>query len=108
MGRQRIYANDTERQRAWRERLKAQAAGRMVASPLPAKAKRPPSRPKRLTALLADLEILQGEYEEWLEVLPESLAESPVADRLRETIEQFQAAAELLADIDPPLGFGRD
>lgn len=108
MGRQRVYANDTERQRAWRARLKAQAAGQMMTPPLPTKVQRPLSRPKRLTALLAALAALQGDYEHWLAVLPESFAESQLAERLRETIDQFQAAADLLAEIDPPIGFGRD
>ena len=107
MGRQRVYANDTERQRAWRERLKAQAAGQMMPRPM-LKTKRSPSRPARLAVILSDLEALQGEYEQWLQALPDSLAESQLAERLTETIEQFQAAADLLAEIDPPKGFGRD
>jgi hypothetical protein len=108
MSRTRIYANDTERQRAWRERLKAQAAGRAVTLPVPPKGRRPPSRPVRLAAALAVVQQLQGEYECWLEALPDSLAESRLAERLTETIEQFQAACELLQDIELPKGFGRD
>lgn len=107
MGRQRIYADDTERQRSWRERLKSQAAGQMTTRPA-AKAKRAPSRPARLAAILATVEVLQGEYEQWLDALPDSLAESQLAERLTETIDQFQAVTDLLADIDPPRGFGRD
>ena len=108
MGRPRIYANDTERQRAWRERLKAQAAGQVVAPVAAVKARRSPSRPARLAALLAAAQQLQAEYEHWLAALPDSLAESPIADRLTETVEQLQTAAELLSEIDPPIGYGRD
>lgn len=106
MGRKRIYTNDTERQRAWRERLKA---GEIAIRPSPSpKARRPLSRPARLATLLAAVQELQVEYERWLDVLPDSLAESQLAERLTETIDQFQAAADLIAEIDPPRGFGRD
>lgn len=106
MGRKRIYANDTERQRAWRDRLKA---GEIAIRPSPpAKVRRPPFRPARLAALLAAVHELQAEYERWLDVLPDSLAESQLAERLTETVDQFQAAADLIAEIDPPRGFGRD
>ena len=30
------------------------------------------------------------------------------AEKLADTIEKLEAVADLLADIDPPLGFGRD
>lgn len=108
MGRHRIYGNDTERQRAWRERLKAQAAGQVTAAVAPVKGRRLPSRPARLAALLTALQQLQTEYEHWLAALPESLADSPIAERLTETVEQFQDAAEMLSAIDPPQGYGRD
>jgi hypothetical protein len=62
----------------------------------------------RLAAALAVLQQLQGEYERWLEALPDSLAESSLAERLTETIEQFQAASDLLEEIELPKGFGRD
>jgi hypothetical protein len=54
------------------------------------------------------LQVLQVEYESWLEALPESLADGDLAERLRDTIEQLAAAADLVAEIEPPRGFGRD
>jgi hypothetical protein len=108
MGRKRIYANDTERQRAWRDRLKGQVTGQLPVLNLPSKAKRPPSRPARLQALLAEVQALQTEYEDWFAALPESLSESQLAERLTETIDQFQVAADMLAEIEVPKGFGRD
>jgi hypothetical protein len=107
MGRKRIYANDTERQRAWRERLKAQASGSMPALLLP-QTRRPPSRPARLATLLTNVQQLQREYEHWLKRLPDSLAETELAQRLEGAIDQLQAVANLLAEIDLPRGFGRD
>lgn len=108
MGRHRIYANDTERQRAWRDRLKAQAVGQVTEPAASAKAGRPLSRPTRLAALITAVQQLQAEYEQWLTALPDTLAEGHIAERLTETVEQFEAAAELLMDIDPPKGYGRD
>lgn len=108
MARKRLYVTNADRQKAYRERL---AAGRRVPSPPPSLGKRqprPPSRPARLARLSVELQALAGEYEDWLEALPESLKETDQAARLSETVEQLAAAAELLADVDPPRGFGRD
>lgn len=66
------------------------------------------SRPDRLAALTTAIKDLQGEYEYWLEALPDSLAESDLADKLTDTIEQLETAADVLDGIDPPRGFGRD
>jgi hypothetical protein len=51
---------------------------------------------------------LFDEYEDWLAALPESLQDSDQATRLTETIDQLAAVIDLLSDIDPPRGFGRD
>jgi hypothetical protein len=48
------------------------------------------------------------EYQAWLDSLPEALEGSVQAERLEETIEQLDAIAELLGEVQPPLGFGRD
>jgi hypothetical protein len=48
------------------------------------------------------------EYQAWLDSLPEALEDSVQAERLGATIEQLDAIAELLAEVQPPLGFGRD
>ena len=66
------------------------------------------SRPDRLAAMTTSLKDLQGEYEHWLNALPDGLAESELADKLAETIEQLATAADILDGIDLPRGFGRD
>jgi hypothetical protein len=108
MSRPRLYANPAERQRAFRQRLAAIRAGQLVAQPQPVKRKRPPSRPARLAQSIQDVEGLASEYEDWLTALPEPLHESALADKLRETIEQLLAAADLLREVELPKGFGRD
>lgn len=51
---------------------------------------------------------MHQEYERWLESLPESLQEGDQAARLTETIDQLASVLDILSDIDPPKGFGRD
>jgi hypothetical protein len=51
---------------------------------------------------------LFDEYEDWLAAVPESLQGSEQAQRLSETIDQLAAVIDLLSDIEPPRGFGRD
>lgn len=105
MPRIRTYATAADRQRAYRARLAAQQP---PVAPAPARPRRSPSRPKRLAALETAVRDLLAEYESWLESLPESLADSRQAERVRETIEQLETAAEALAEAEPPRGFGRD
>jgi hypothetical protein len=52
--------------------------------------------------------VLKGEYDEWLDSLPESLQDGTTAERLAETIEQLEAVYDLLVEIQPPRGYGRD
>jgi hypothetical protein len=63
------------------------------------------SRARRWHDAVAELVVLQAEYEAWLEALPDTLQDTATAEALR-------AIAELdLADlqaIDPPRGCGRD
>ena len=40
--------------------------------------------------------------------MPDSLEGSSQFDKLDDTIEKLTLLADTLADIDPPLGFGRD
>ena len=111
MSRTRVYANAAERTRAYRLRLLAATNEPCTPVPVPAEPpKRRPvvSRPKRLAALQAEAQRLQQEYEHWLEVLPESLQDTDLATRLAETIEQLAGVVDLIADIQPPRGFGRD
>lgn len=104
--RTRIYATSADRQRAYRARH-AQGPTPAV-SPPPRKPARPPSRPARLAAARDALTSLQEEYESWLEGLPESLTGGSQAERLQEAIEQLQAVADLLDEIQLPRGYGHD
>lgn len=102
MARNRIHGDNADRQRAYRDRLKSGATQAI------AKRRRPPSRPLRLARVTLEVQTLALEYEHWLTALPESLQESELGTRLTEVVEQLTGVAELLADIDPPKGFGRD
>ena len=62
------------------------------------------SRPQRWRDAVAELLELQADYQQWLDGLPDSLADSPTADALR-TICELDVSA---LDVDPPRGFGRD
>jgi hypothetical protein len=103
MGRNRKYSTPAERQRAYRLRV----AGR-APEPVPERRRRPPSRPARLAVLQGAVEALREEYQAWLDSLPDSLHDSDQAARLAETIDQLETVRDLLDDVQPPLGFGRD
>ncbi len=106
MGRKRIYATATERQKAHRERM-------AVAAPHPKPVvavtrQRQLSRPLKLAAATAILRTLQQEYEQWRDRLPDFQEGSEQETRLTETIELLDQILEQLADVQPPKGFGRD
>ena len=63
------------------------------------------SRPQQWRDAVADLVRLQGEYQDWLDTLPESLAEGATAEALRAICELDLSE---LQGIEPPKGFGRD
>lgn len=108
MARSRLYATDADRQRAYRQRL---ADGRPAGTeppPTPTSHKRLPSRPARLARLVDDVQKLTKEYQNWLDALPDALQDTPVGEKLAGTLELLNTALELLSDIDPPKGFGRD
>lgn len=106
MARERLYTSDAERQKAYRARLTAVPKPTLASSP-PAR-RRQLSRPARLLALCSGLEQLKGEYEAWLDNLPEPLQEGNQGTRLTEAIEALERVVGLLSEIEPPLGFGRD
>lgn len=107
MGRTREYQSAADRQRAYRERVRAQAVATSPTCKNPAPPRRK-SRLMRLAAIEDEVRSLLGEYEAWLAALPGSLAESEQAARLAVAIEGLGAIAEALGEIDPPRGFGRD
>ncbi len=92
--------SDAERQARCRT---ARAAGR------PATRTRRPvdhrSRARRWIDTVAELVLLQTEYEAWLATLPEPLQETATAEALRDICDLD--LSELQA-IQPPRGFGRD
>ena len=63
------------------------------------------SRPKRWRDAVAELVELQGDYQTWLDNLPDNLAESAVAQALRTMVELDLSEIE---NIEPPRGYGRD
>jgi len=62
------------------------------------------SRPQRWRDAVAELLELQADYQQWLDGLPESLADTPTADALRAVCDLDLFNLE----VDPPRGFGRD
>jgi len=48
---------------------------------------------------------LQSEYQAWLDILPENLANTATADTLQMICELDLSD---LANVEPPRGFGRD
>jgi hypothetical protein len=74
-------------------------------APPPAPTPRTPPRPQRWAVAVAALLALQDEYRDWLDRLPENLAESRTAARLQAIVDLD--LDELLA-IEPPRGYGRD
>ena len=62
------------------------------------------SRPQRWRDAVAELLELQADYQQWLDGLPESLADTPTADALRAMCDLDLSGLE----IDPPRSFGRD
>ena len=62
------------------------------------------SRPQRWRDAVAELTELQADYQQWLDGLPESLADTPMTDALRVVCDLDLSSLE----VDPPRGFGRD
>lgn len=62
------------------------------------------NRSQRWRDAVAELLGLQADYQQWLDGLPESLADSSTADALRTVCELNVSAL----DVDLPRGFGRD
>ena len=88
-----------ERQARWRARHAGAAVTRW---------RRPAdrrSRPQRWRAAVAELAVLQNEYRQWFEALPDPLRDTATGEALQAIVE-FDLGE--LADLDPPRGFGRD
>jgi hypothetical protein len=63
------------------------------------------SRAQRWRDAVAELMTLQGDYQKWLDALPEGLVGSSTAEALS-VICDLELSE--LASIEPPRGFGRD
>ena len=105
MGRKRLYETAAARQKAYRERV---GIAPQPNHSVPEGKRRQPSRPKLLAELDEKVNALLASYEDWRNQMPESLESSAQVEKLTDTVEKLGAVAEMLADIDPPLGFGRD
>ena len=93
--------SNAERQRLYRERHKVSIP---LTRNVTAVRKDRRSRVQRWQDAIETLRDLQGQYQEWLDNLPESLQDSTLAEKL-------QAVCELdidELDVDLPRGFGRD
>ena len=62
-------------------------------------------RPRRWREAVAELLALQAEYAAWLITLPDALQETATAQALQAIVD---LDLDTLAEIDPPLGYGRD
>lgn len=107
MGRKRQYSSAAERLRAFRARLRDHSGENPAPAPQP-RPKQKASRPARLEAIENEARCLIDEYQGWRGSLPEPLQESGLAAKLDEAIDKLTEAAELLADVELPKGFGRD
>jgi len=63
------------------------------------------SRVQRWLDAVSELQELQGDYQGWLDALPESMADGATADALRAICDLDLSE---LQSIVPPKGFGRD
>ena len=91
---------NAERQRRYRARRKAQQPRAQYRRPHDRR-----SRPQRWQDAVRTLLDLQGEYQGWLDNLPDALQETAFGDKL-----EAICALDLgeLASVEPPRGYGRD
>ena len=94
--------SNAERQARHRARKRA------LQPPLTIKRRQPAarrSRSKRWNDALAEMIAVQSECAAWFEALPESLRDSATAAALQEMID---LDLDAIAQVQPPLGYGRD
>ena len=91
---------NAQRQRRYRARRKAQQPRAQYRRPHDRR-----SRPQRWQDAVRTLLNLQGEYQGWLDNLPDALQESALGDKL-----EAICALDLgeLESVEPPRGYGRD
>jgi hypothetical protein len=79
-------------------------------TPQPSPGIKPPrlarrSRSKRWNDALAEMISIQAECATWFDALPESLRDSATGSALQEMID---LDLDIIAAVQPPLGYGRD
>jgi hypothetical protein len=94
--------SDAERQARYRARRQAKQTSPLIRYRRPADRR---ARPQRWHDAVAELLALQAEYAAWHDALPDSLRDSATAAALQAIVE---LDLDVLADIEPPRGFGRD
>ena len=94
--------SDAERQARYRARRQAEQTPSRIRYRRPADRR---ARPQRWHDAVAELLALQAEYAAWCDALPNSLRDSATAEALQAILE---LDLDVLADIEPPRGFGRD
>ena len=94
--------SDAERQARYRARRQAEQVSPLIRYRRPADRR---ARPQRWHDAVAELLALQAEYAAWHDALPDSLRDSATAEALQAIVE---LDLDVLADIEPPRGFGRD
>ena len=94
--------SNAERQRRYRERLKA---GQLLSRVRCRAPKDRRSNARRWSDAVQELIDLQAEYQAWLDSLPENLESSAVAERLEAICD---LDVDSLQEVEPPRGFGRD
>lgn len=93
---------NAERQRAYRQR---RASGAVPVRYKRAQDRR--SRPQRWADAVAELQSLLNEYAEWRDSLPDNLSGGALAEKLDAVLE-LEGTIGDIAEIELPLGFGRD
>ncbi len=63
------------------------------------------TRPQRWHEAVADLLALQADYAAWADALPDGLRDTATAEALQAIVD---LDLEMLADIEPPRGYGHD
>ena len=94
--------SDAERQARYRARRQAEQASPLIRYRRPADRR---ARPQRWRDAVAELLVLQAEYAAWHDALPDSFRDSATAEALQAIVD---LDLDVLADIAPPRGFGRD
>ena len=97
-----VPLSDAERQARYRARRQAEQASPLIRYRRPADRR---ARPQRWHDAVAELLALQAEYAAWHDALPDNLRDSATAEALQTIVD---LDLDVLADIEPPRGFGRD